>query len=168
MTMINLKQSLIHLTLKKIDVVSIILFFRQVADKLKLGQSVEPESFDAVTVFFSDVVSFTKIAGKCSPLQVVNLLNDLYTTFDGIIDSHDVYKVETIGDGYLCVSGLPHRNGQEHIKEICSMSLEFLSSLAGFRIPHLPQERINLRIGAHTGKLSVNIRAYSLNRIFCL
>ncbi|RCN34037.1 adenylate/guanylate cyclase catalytic domain protein [Ancylostoma caninum] len=84
---------------------------------------------------------------------VINLLNDLFTMFDGIIDAHDVYKVETIGDGYLCVSGLPHRNGNRHIKEICSMALDFMSSLTNFRIPHLPQERLNLRIGAHTGSL---------------
>ena len=44
-----------------------------VADKLKLGQSVEPETFDNVTIFFSDVVSFTKLAAKCTPLQVENL-----------------------------------------------------------------------------------------------
>ncbi|VDM77306.1 unnamed protein product [Strongylus vulgaris] len=132
---------------KKSDILLYRMLPKQVADKLKLGQSVEPETYDSVTVFFSDVVSFTKIAGRCSPLQVVNLLNDLYTAFDGIIDSHDV---ETIGDGYLCVSGLPHRNGQEHIKEICSMSLAFMKSLNNFKIPHLPQERINLRIGAHT------------------
>ncbi|KHJ75663.1 adenylate/guanylate cyclase catalytic domain protein, partial [Oesophagostomum dentatum] len=125
--------------------------YRQVADKLKLGQTIEPESFDAATVFFSDVVSFTKLAGRCSPLQVVNLLNNLYTTFDSIIDTHDVYKVETIGDGYLCVSGLPHRNGQEHVKEISSMALSFMDSLANFKVPHLPQERINIRVGIHTG-----------------
>ncbi|KAK6058009.1 adenylate/guanylate cyclase catalytic domain protein [Cooperia oncophora] len=128
-----------------------LIWLLQVADKLKLGQSVQPETFESVTVFFSDVVSFTKIAAKCTPLQVVNLLNDLYTVFDGIIDAHDVYKVETIGDGYLCVSGLPHRNGQQHIKEICSMSLGFISSLQNFKIPNLPEETVNLRIGIHTG-----------------
>lgn len=44
--------------------------FRQVAEKLKLGQTVQPETFDNVTIFFSDVVSFTTLASKCTPLQV--------------------------------------------------------------------------------------------------
>ncbi|KHJ93605.1 adenylate/guanylate cyclase catalytic domain protein [Oesophagostomum dentatum] len=152
---------------KKSDILLYRMLPKQVADKLKLGRSVEPESFDSVTIFFSDVVSFTKLAGKCSPLQVVNLLNDLYTIFDGIIDAHDVYKVETIGDGYLCVSGLPHRNGQEHIKEICSMSLAFLDSLASFRISHLPQEKINLRVGVHTGSVVAGVVGLTMPR-YCL
>ncbi|VDM82481.1 unnamed protein product [Strongylus vulgaris] len=75
--------------------------------------------------------------------------------------------VETIGDGYLCVSGLPHRNGQEHIKEICSMSLAFMKSLNNFKIPHLPQERINLRIGAHTGSVVAGVVGLTMPR-YCL
>ncbi|EYC15076.1 hypothetical protein Y032_0038g3618 [Ancylostoma ceylanicum] len=152
---------------KKSDMLLYRMLPREVADKLKLGQPLEPETFESVTVFFSDVVSFTTIAGKGTPLQVVNLLNTLYTIFDSIIDEHDVYKVETIGDAYLCVSGLPNRNGSEHVKEISSMSLGFLKSLEEFHIPHLPRENLNLRIGFHTGSVVAGVVGLSMPR-YCL
>uniref|UniRef100_A0A914HN36 Guanylate cyclase n=1 Tax=Globodera rostochiensis TaxID=31243 RepID=A0A914HN36_GLORO len=152
---------------KKTDILLYRMLPKQVADKLKLGQSVEPESFDCVTVFFSDVVSFTTIASKCSPLQVVNLLNNLYTLLDSIIGEFDVYKVETIGDGYLCVSGLPHRNGHEHARHIANMSLAFMRSLGSFTIPHLPTERLRLRIGIHTGSTVAGVVGLSMPR-YCL
>ncbi|CAI2353557.1 unnamed protein product [Caenorhabditis sp. 36 PRJEB53466] len=152
---------------KKSDVLLYRMLPKTVADKLKLGQTVEPETFELVTIFFSDVVQFTTLASKCTPLQVVNLLNDLYTIFDGIIEKHDVYKVETIGDGYLCVSGLPHRNGNEHVRQIALMSLGFLSSLEFFRIPHLPSERINLRIGINCGSVVAGVVGLTMPR-FCL
>ncbi|PIC22663.1 hypothetical protein B9Z55_016638 [Caenorhabditis nigoni] len=152
---------------KKSDVLLYRMLPKTVADKLKLGQTVEPETFEQVTIFFSDVVQFTTLASKCTPLQVVNLLNDLYTIFDGIIEKHDVYKVETIGDGYLCVSGLPHRNGNEHVRQIALMSLAFLSSLEFFRIPHLPNERINLRIGMNCGSVVAGVVGLTMPR-FCL
>ncbi|GMS94296.1 hypothetical protein PENTCL1PPCAC_16471, partial [Pristionchus entomophagus] len=67
---------------KKSDVLLYRMLPRQVAEKLKLGQSVEPESFESVTIFFSDVVKFTLLSQKCTPIQIVNLLNELYTSFD--------------------------------------------------------------------------------------
>ncbi|KAK6757495.1 hypothetical protein RB195_015365 [Necator americanus] len=136
---------------KKSDILLSRLLPRSVAEKLRAGQTVTPESFDSVTIFFSDVVSFTVIASKCTPMQVVNFLNEFYTLFDSKIDERDVYKVETIGDAYLCVSGLPRRNGTQHIKEICSMSIALLKDLKNFQIPHLPQEKVNIRIGIHSG-----------------
>ncbi|KAE9545957.1 hypothetical protein FO519_010831, partial [Halicephalobus sp. NKZ332] len=118
-------------------------------------------------IFFSDVVSFTTLASRCTPLQVVNLLNDLYSTFDTIIDEHNCYKVETIGDGYLCVSGLPTRNGNMHARDIAEMSFGFLRSIKTFRIPHLPNERMNIRIGVHTGSCVAGVVGLTMPR-YCL
>ncbi|KAL3107906.1 hypothetical protein niasHT_019118 [Heterodera trifolii] len=59
----------------------------QVAN-MKLGQSVEPEQFECVTVFFSDIVQFAALSNQMRPLHLVNLMNELYTTFDAIVDEH--------------------------------------------------------------------------------
>ncbi|KAF6390091.1 guanylate cyclase 2F, retinal [Rhinolophus ferrumequinum] len=125
-----------------------------VAESLKKGCTFEPEGFDLVILYFSDVVGFTTISAMSEHTEVVDLLSDLYTLFDVIIGSHDVYKVETIGDAYMVVSGLPKRNGSSHAAEIANMSRYILSSVGTFNMRHMPEEPVQIRIGLHSGSFS--------------
>lgn len=140
---------------------------KAVANKLKEGQPVLAEHFDAVTIFFSDIVGFTKLCSRSSPLQVVEMLNDLYSCFDNCVDSYDVYKVETIGDAYMVVSGLPILNGDNHAGEIATMSLDLLSCVKSFKIRHAPTQQLQLRIGIHTGSCVAGVVGLKMPR-YCL
>ncbi|XP_076309160.1 guanylate cyclase 32E-like isoform X2 [Tachypleus tridentatus] len=140
---------------------------RYVAEQLKRGNKVEAESFDCVTVYFSDIVGFTVMSAESSPLQVVDFLNDLYTCFDSIIENYDVYKVETIGDAYMVVSGLPIRNGDQHAGEIASMALQLLNAIRNFTIRHRPNDTLMLRIGIHSGPVCAGVVGLKMPR-YCL
>uniref|UniRef100_A0A671EMA4 Guanylate cyclase n=2 Tax=Rhinolophus ferrumequinum TaxID=59479 RepID=A0A671EMA4_RHIFE len=138
-----------------------------VAEALKMGTSVEPEYFEEVTLYFSDIVGFTTISAMSEPIEVVDLLNDLYTLFDAIIGSHDVYKVETIGDAYMVASGLPQRNGQRHAAEIANMALDILSAVGSFRMRHMPDMSVRIRIGLHSGPCVAGVVGLTMPR-YCL
>ncbi|XP_039978055.1 atrial natriuretic peptide receptor 1 [Xiphias gladius] len=138
-----------------------------VAEQLKRGETVQAEAFDSVTIYFSDIVGFTALSAESTPLQVVTLLNDLYTCFDAIIDNFDVYKVETIGDAYMVVSGLPVRNGKLHGREVARMSLTLLDAVKSFRIRHRSNQQLRLRIGIHSGPVCAGVVGLKMPR-YCL
>ncbi|XP_065092696.1 atrial natriuretic peptide receptor 1 isoform X1 [Ochlerotatus camptorhynchus] len=140
---------------------------RSVAAQLILGKSVIAETYDQVTIYFSDIVGFTSISAQSTPMQVVDLLNDLYTCFDSIVENFDVYKVETIGDAYMVVSGLPVRNGNLHAREISRLALALLSAVYKFSIRHRPNEQLRLRIGLHSGPCVAGVVGLKMPR-YCL
>uniref|UniRef100_A0AAQ5XSZ1 Guanylyl cyclase C n=1 Tax=Amphiprion ocellaris TaxID=80972 RepID=A0AAQ5XSZ1_AMPOC len=118
-----------------------------VVRSLKETGRVEPELFEEVTIYFSDIVGFTTLCHYSTPMEVVDMLNDIYRNFDSILDNHDVYKVETIGDAYMVASGLPKRNGNRHAVDIAHMALDILAFVGTFELQHLPGIPLWIRIG---------------------
>ncbi|ELU07786.1 hypothetical protein CAPTEDRAFT_103278 [Capitella teleta] len=151
---------------KKTDSLLYRMLPRVVAEELKSGHSADAELYDQVTVYFSDIVDFTVICSASTPMQVVQVLNDLYTRFDAVIEAHDVYKVETIGDAYMLVSGLPHRN-EHHVAVVAEVSLCLQFAVKDFRFRHLPERRMRLRIGIHTGPCAAGVVGQTMPR-YCL
>ncbi|XP_008070068.1 heat-stable enterotoxin receptor [Carlito syrichta] len=149
------------------DRLNFMLLPRLVVKSLKEKGIVEPELYEEVTIYFSDIVGFTTICKYSTPMEVVDMLNDIYKSFDHIVDHHDVYKVETIGDAYMVASGLPKRNGNRHAIDIAKMALEILSFMGTFELEHLPGLPIWIRIGVHSGPCAAGVVGIKMPR-YCL
>ncbi|XP_065418472.1 guanylyl cyclase C isoform X2 [Chrysemys picta bellii] len=149
------------------DRLNFMLLPRPVVKSLKETGRVEPELFEAVTIYFSDIVGFTTLCQYSTPMEVVDMLNDIYKNFDHILDHHDVYKVETIGDAYMVVSGLPKRNGNRHAVDISMMALDILSFMGSFELRHLPGLPVWIRIGIHSGPCAAGVVGIKMPR-YCL
>ena len=137
--------------------------FRDAADQLKRGERVLPESYDSVTIYFGDIVGFTTLCAESTPTEIVNMMNDLYSKFDQTIEKFDAYKVETVGDCYVIVSGLPQRNGNLHVPIIARLAFALRSDTAAFHVRHRPTKKLQLRIGINSG--TVNIVALTFRLI---
>ena len=89
--------------------------------------------FDVASVFFSDLVGYTDLAGKTSPIEIVAMLNDLYTKFDRLVEKHQVCKVDTIGDAYMVIAGAGVHStcdGPEAASRVAKFALDALDLVA--------------------------------------
>ncbi|XP_060929749.1 guanylate cyclase soluble subunit alpha-2 [Limanda limanda] len=140
------------------------IFPGDVAQKLWQGQPVPARKFDDVTMLFSDIVGFTAVCAQCTPMQVISMLNELYTRFDYQCGILDVYKIETIGDAYCVAVGL-HKKVDSHAKPIAHMALKMMELSEEVLTPD--GKPIKLRIGIHTGSVLAGVVGVRMPR-YCL
>ncbi|KAL3315821.1 hypothetical protein Ciccas_005546 [Cichlidogyrus casuarinus] len=140
-----------------------------VADRLRTGQKAVNtcETFEEVTILFSDVVGFTTICSRMTPLDVVNMLNDMYSVFDQLTEKHKVYKVETIGDAYMITAGCPTRT-KWHAALIAEMALDMIDSIKKIKDYSVdPPESLRIRVGIHSGSAVAGVVGIKMPR-YCL
>ena len=135
------------------------VFPEHIANCLRAGQKVEPTVKDIVTIFFSDVVGFTEIASRLSPLKVSDMLDRLYSEFDNLSKQHDIFKVETIGDAYMAVTNLVKDQESDHAKRVAMFAFDAIkaanSTLIDTEDPS--QGYVNIRVGFHSGPVVANV-----------
>lgn len=140
------------------------IFPGTVAQQLWQGQTVQAKKFDHVSMLFSDIVGFTAVCSRCTPMQVVTMLSELYTRFDHHCGELDIYKVETIGDAY-CVAGGLHKESKTHAVQIALMALKMMELSDEVTTP--TGEPIRMRIGLHSGSILAGVVGVKMPR-YCL
>jgi PAS domain S-box-containing protein len=127
---------------------------KAIADQLKQEQRPIAEQFNEVTILFADIVGFTPLSARMPPIELVNLLNEIFSTFDQLAEKHDLEKIKTIGDAYMVVGGLPVAK-DDHAESVAAMALDMQSSINRFQAKK--NEQFQIRIGINTGQVVAGV-----------
>ena len=130
----------------------------KIADELKLKNEVEPRHYDSVTIMFTDFKGFTSLAEASEPRALVNDLDQYFSAFDEIIERHNLEKIKTIGDAYMCAGGLPEEN-RTHPVDACNAAIEIQEFVtrANRQREKMRLQPWELRIGIHTGPVMAGV-----------
>lgn len=123
----------------------------RIAEKLKLSGETIAEEFNSASVLFADIVNFTPISERFGPREVVDMLNEVFSHFDGLVDKYGVEKIQVAGDAYMVAAGVPTFR-PDHASVLAQLALDMLDyvkneEFLGGKHP------IEIRIGLNSGSL---------------
>ena len=127
---------------------------REIAARLKGGERIIADHHPSVSILFADLVGFTPLTNQLSPTAMVELLNEIYSHFDSLIEKHGVEKIRTIGDNYMIASGLP-RPRADHAQVIARLALEMNAYIAS--LAPVEDRRLSFRIGINSGPVIAGV-----------
>ncbi|NEO87618.1 MAG: guanylate cyclase, partial [Spirulina sp. SIO3F2] len=126
-----------------------------IVDRLKTNPDTIAESFEEVTVLFADLVGFTEMASRLSPIELVERLNVVFSAFDQLSEEHQLEKIKTIGDAYMVVGGLPTPRA-DHAMAIAEMALDMQRVIDVLNHAER-EEQFRIRIGINTGSVVAGV-----------
>jgi class 3 adenylate cyclase len=127
---------------------------KEITEQLKNKAGSIAESFDEATILFSDIVDFTPLSSRISAVELVNLLNEMFSIFDEIADKYQLEKIKTIGDAYMLAGGIPIPR-KDHAEAVANMALEMQFKMAEFQAKL--NEPLEIRVGIHTGPVVAGV-----------
>ena len=127
---------------------------RSIAHRLKDGEERCADSHANVTVMFSDLVGFTRMSQGMNPTQLVEMLHELFSSFDQLVDEAGLEKIKTIGDCYMLVGGLPDPR-PDHAEAVTDVAIKMVSTLE--RLDRIYNCDLQIRLGIHTGPVVAGV-----------
>ncbi len=126
----------------------------EIASRLKEQEEPLADTHQSVSVLFADLAGFTDISRKMSADELVNLLNDLFSRFDKLVEKHGAEKIKTIGDAYMVATGLKG-SVADHAENIADLALGMQKAFSEFRRKN--NVDLKLRIGVHSGAVIAGV-----------
>ncbi|MCV6639214.1 adenylate/guanylate cyclase domain-containing protein [Candidatus Albibeggiatoa sp. nov. NOAA] len=130
---------------------------KKIATELKQNGRIEPFYLDSVTVLFTDFKGFTKITTMMSPQELIHELDYCFSNFDNIIEKHNLERLKTIGDAYMCAAGLCGR--ESHCIDSVNAALEIAAFMQDYIETKKQQNKPywEIRIGLHSGSVIAGV-----------
>ncbi|HAX80115.1 MAG TPA: histidine kinase [Cyanobacteria bacterium UBA11372] len=125
-----------------------------IANRLKQEERTIADSFNEATVLFADIVGFTNLSAHTPPVELVNLLNQIFSAFDRLAEQHGLEKIKTIGDAYMVVGGIP-TPGSDRAQAVAEMALDMLKAIQEFN--GINRGEFNMRIGINSGPVVAGV-----------
>jgi guanylate cyclase len=127
---------------------------REIAAILRDDHRTIADHFSEASVLFADMVDFTPMSAEMSPVAMVDLLNEIFTHFDGLVEKYDLEKIKTVGDCYMVAAGVPRPRG-DHARAIVRLALEMLDYVRGQKFN--ASRPVNFRIGINSGPVLAGV-----------
>jgi class 3 adenylate cyclase len=123
----------------------------RIAEQLKHGTGTIAEEYNSATVLFADIVNFTPISARYAPHEVVEMLDELFSNFDELVDKYGVEKIQVAGDGYMVAAGVPTPR-PDHATVLAQLALDMLDCVKNEKLLD-DKHPIEIRIGLNSGSL---------------